>query len=228
MELRETVKTDKQIQYRQVKLTTEVRTSEQSGKELIIRGYPIVFNERTKIYDFWEGWFDEIIERSALDGVDLSNVYLLHGHDPNLPLGRAGKNLRLEVDDTGVFMECVLPNTQLARDDYNLIQPEIIDGMSFGAYIKDDIDRSKGLRTIKSPINLIEVSITPFPAYEAASVVARQRNDERLKREAEQKELKELRAAQGEKTEPAINTDTEAAEKARAELEDKLKKLEAM
>jgi len=228
MELRETIKTDKQIQYRQVAFKIEVRTNEQTGKDLIIRGYPIVFNERTKIYDFWEGWYDEIIERSALDGVDLSNVYLLHGHDPNKPLGRSGKNLRLEVDDTGLFMECILPNTQLARDDYNLIQSEIIDGMSFGAYLSDEIDRASGVRTIKNQINLIEVSITPFPAYEAASVIARKRNEAEEKQAEEQKELKKLRAEQGEKTEQGTDTEDEAAKKARADLDKKLKELESL
>jgi HK97 family phage prohead protease len=140
------------------------------------------------------------------------------GHNPDNVLGRAGKNVRLEVDETGLFFECELPNTQYARDWYNLVESGIVDGMSFGFNCEGDTwteatENEIAKRVVNNITKLWEITITPFPAYGEASVVAMDNNrtDE-----------------QGEKTEQDGDTETEAAKKARAELEEKLKELERL
>lgn len=125
------VKPKRQREFRNVEFRTEAREAENGRKELVVRGYPILFNTPTKVWDYWYDEITEIILPQALDGVDLQNVFLLYGHDMNRVLGRTGKNMRLETDETGLFMECVMPNTQEARDLYNLIEAGIVDGMSF-------------------------------------------------------------------------------------------------
>lgn len=181
----------------------EVRAEEkkEGGKKLILRGYPIVFNEETKIYDYWYGEIREKILATALDGTDLSNVYLITGHnpEPDKVLGRNGVNMRLEVDDTGLFFECELPNTQHARDIYNLIESGLVDGMSFGFTCGDEVNTSTMERTITHIDELFEISITPFPAYKQASVVVQ--DEEARKAETEEQEkLDKEKAEKQEKT----------------------------
>ena len=171
--------------YRSVKIDAVVRTSENEGKKLVLRGYPILFNTPTVIRS-WFGDWEETISPRALDNTDLSNVYLMVGHNPDNVLGRAGVNMRLEVDETGLFFECELPNTQYARDWYNLVERGIVDGMSFGFNCDGDTweyatteEKKAGKldkRTINNITKLWEITITPFPAYGEASVVAKTDN----------------------------------------------------
>ena len=162
----------RQLEFREVDFKTESREAESGRKELLIRGYPILFNTPTKVWDYWYGEVDEVILPQAMNGVDLSNVFLLYGHDMNRVLGRAGKNLRVEVDDTGVFMECVMPNTQEARDIYNLIEAGIVDGMSFWLRTHDQVNPETLTRTVTKIEELPEVTITAFPAYKETVVIA--------------------------------------------------------
>lgn len=159
-------------EYRQVEFNTETRDAENGKKELVVRGYPILFNTPTKVWDWYYGEIEEVILPQAMDGVDLSNVFLLYGHDMNRVVGRTGKNMRLEVDETGVFMECALPDTQDARDLYTLISLGIVDGMSFWLRTHDQVNPSTLTRTVTKIEELPEVTITAFPSYKEALVIA--------------------------------------------------------
>ena len=171
------MKNNKQSEFRTVKFETEVRAEEGGGKKLILRGYPILFNEETTIYHHWYGEIKEVILPTAMKDVKLEGIYLLLGHNPDNVLGRVGVNMRAEIDETGVFFECELPNTQLARDTYNLVESGILDGMSFGFVSNDKINEATKTRTITHFEEVYEFTITPFPAYEAASVVAKKEKD---------------------------------------------------
>lgn len=171
------------------------------GKKLVVRGYPILFDTETTIYDWFYGEIRETILPTALDNTKLDDVYLLVGHNADNLLGRAGKNMRLEIDETGLFFECELPNTQLARDWYNLIESGIVDGMSFGFTCSDEVNTTTMTRTITQIDELYEITITPFPAYKEASVIAQRKriDEDEEKRSAELAErrdklLKELEA----------------------------------
>ena len=177
----------RQLEFREVDFKTESREAESGKKELLIRGYPILFNTQTKVWDCWYGEVDEVILPQAMDGVDLSNVFLLYGHDMNRVLGRAGKNLRVEVDDTGVFMECVMPNTQEARDIYNLIEAGIVDGMSFWLRTHDQVNPETLKRTVTEIEELPEITITAFPAYKETVVIAME--EERVKAQRAQQDM---------------------------------------
>ncbi len=187
--------------YRAVNLEKIVKEEENGVKKLVLRGYPILFNVETTVYDFWYGEIKEVILPNALDGVDLSNVVLLRSHDPDKILGKNGLNMRLEVDETGLFFECELLDTQIARDTYTEIDAGLLDGMSFGCYFSDEINRETKKRTVTHFDELIEITITAFPAYKEASVVTSKANEaeaeaeddaEAAEREKFIKELEEL------------------------------------
>ncbi|MBR5223820.1 MAG: HK97 family phage prohead protease [Clostridia bacterium] len=194
---------NKRSEYRSIKFETRVEKKEEGGKKLVLRGYPIVFNTETRIFDFWNGDIRETILPTALDGTDLTNVYLITGHniEPDKVLGRAGVNMRIEVDETGLFFECELPNTEHARDMYNLVESGIIDGMSFGFSCSDEVNPETKTRTITHIDELFEVSITPFPAYKEASVIAHNQDvkrQEKVEAADEQKKQEEDEAKKAE------------------------------
>lgn len=173
-------KSEKRSGYTRTQFVTEAKTEE---KALVIRGYAILFNEPTEIYDKRNGFYTEVITREALQNADLSDIYLLFGHDYNQVLGHTRANLRLEVDDIGLFYECELPNTRLARDVFNLVEAKnylnresggsVVDGNSFGFYTNDEV--VDGVRIVRS-LYLDEISIVPRPAYLNACSVATVRN----------------------------------------------------
>lgn len=176
-------KNDKKKEFRSVNFETEVRAEDGSGKKLVIRGYPILYNTPTKVWDWWYGEITETILPTALEGVNLDEVYLLVGHNPDNVLGKSKINMRLESDETGLFMECELPNTQYARDWYNLIEAKIVDGMSFWFEFSDEINPKTLTRTITHFDALHEITITPFPAYKETVVIASQRKESEEKEE---------------------------------------------
>ena len=190
----------KQSEYRSsIKFETRVEEKQEGGKKLVLRGYPILFNTDTTIYDYWYGEIRETILPTALEGTDLSNVYLVTGHniEPDKVLGRNGVNMRMEVDDTGLFFECELPNTQHARDIYNLIESGLVDGMSFGFRCSDEVNQETMTRTITHIDELFEITITPFPAYKEASVIVqkqRQATEDAEKQKAEEDAEKQRQA----------------------------------
>lgn len=219
-------KTEKRSGYTKTEFRTE---SIPEAKSLVIRGYAIVFNEPTDIYDARNGFYKEVITKEALDNTDLSDIYLLFGHDYNQALGHTRANLRLEVDDIGLFYECELPNTGLARDVYNLVEQKnylgreqsgsIVDGNSFGFYSDDEI--VDGVRVVRS-LYLDEISIVPRPAYLSACSVASLPDNVEDNVEHQQSE------ADNDKAEVEHQQDEEALKVEQEALEEKIKKLEEL
>jgi HK97 family phage prohead protease len=141
---------------------------------------PIVYDSRTDI-----GWFDEIIEKGALDKADLKDVRFLVNHDlSKIPLARSRNNnanstMRLKVTDKGLEVEIDLDadNNTDARNLYSAISRGDISGMSFMFGIDgeewENLESDHPTRRIKSISTVVEVSAVTFPAYEATEIYAR-------------------------------------------------------
>ena len=119
--------------------------------------------------------FVEYIDRGALDNVDLSKVLLLYGHDLNSVLARSdAENLQMRADDKGLWFRATLPDTTLGRDTYTNVANGNLKGCSVGFKIGDDkwLQGNDGnvIHHIRSFDQLIEISITPIPAYTETSV----------------------------------------------------------
>lgn len=184
-------------------------------KKLFLRGYAILFNEPTEIWDKRNGLYTEVITREALEKADLSDVYLLKGHNYDYVLGHTRANLRLEVDDVGLFYECELPNTRDARDVFNLVESNIVDGNSFGFFTNDEI--IDGVRVVRN-LMLDEISIVPRPAYlNACSVATTQDNADVEHQPSETENVEE--EVEHQQDEEALKVEAQA-------LLEKLKKLE--
>lgn len=197
---------------------------EQGAK--VLRGYAVVFDDVYKYRDWWNGeeW-TERIDPKAFDGVDLSNVLHLRDHNFGKVLGRTGKNTRIEIDQTGLFFETVLPDTELARETYTLAENEICDQCSFGFTIKEfKRDLGNKIETITKIDELYEITITPIPAYKSTVVTTMSEiRSEFLKKEAEKREQTKAESEKREAEELRLKAETE--EKRYAEYIKKMEEL---
>jgi len=190
-------KRNKEREYRSVDFKAETR-AEGERVERVLRGYAILFNVETTVHDYWAGEITEVILPSALEGVNLDNLYLIRSHDPDKVLGRNGVNMRIDVDETGLFFECKVPDTQIGRDTYTEVETGLIDGMSFGFVSSDRINPETKKRTITHFDELFEISTTPFPYYKETSVIAqsKQLDDDTAAADAAKKEQEEQERAE--------------------------------
>ena len=170
----------------------EIRTEQTESEGMVITGTPIVFDTPTIINDPM-GNYTEVIKRNALDGVDLSDTRLLVNHDYNkIPLAKTPKTMELWTDEKGLQMRAVLPDTEEARSVYTAVKRGDMTGMSFSFTCDkggQSYDVEKRARTISRINKLYECSIVNFPAYQTASVEARNQMQE-----AEQEEQRKQQA----------------------------------
>ena len=158
----------------------EIRAEQNEDQVGIVTGRPIVYNSRTDL-----GYFDEVIERGALNGADLRDVRFLVNHDVSkIPLARSRNNnanstMQLTVDDQGMQIRVNLDvkNNSEARNLYSAIERGDISGMSFMFAIDDEewteLESDHPTRHVKKISNVVEVSAVTFPAYEDTEISVR-------------------------------------------------------
>jgi HK97 family phage prohead protease len=146
----------------------------------VITGKPIVYDSRTDL-----GYFDEVIERGALDDADLRDVRFLVNHDTSkIPLARSRNNnanstMQLMTNESGMDIRVNLDveRNSEARNLYSAIERGDISGMSFMFSIDDEewegLDSDHPIRHIRKISNVVEVSAVTFPAYEDTEISVR-------------------------------------------------------
>lgn len=160
--------------------TFEARAEKADNGKNVIVGRPIVYEQKTDL-----GFFDEIIERGALDKTDLRDVRFLVNHDiSKVPLARSRRNnknstMQLDVDRDGMGIRVTLDteNNADARALYSAVERGDISGMSFMFSVKrdewDDLEGDHPTRRIKEIGTVVEVSAVTFPAYEQTEIGTR-------------------------------------------------------
>lgn len=162
----------------------DVKANENEEHGHFLSGRPIVYDARTDL-----GWYDEIIERGALDDADLKDVRFLVNHNTDMiPLARSRNNnanstMQMSVDDEGMEIRVDLDteNNTEAKSLYSAVERGDLDGMSFMFTVDgdrwDDIESDHPVRTITKLGRIFEVSAVTFPAYEQTSISARGLSD---------------------------------------------------
>lgn len=170
--------------------TPEVRATD-NGRT--IGGYAAVFNSRANI----GGYFEEVIAPGAFDDALMQDVRALVDHDTGRVIGRTkAGTLRMKQDDTGLAVEIDLPDTSDGRDLATLIERGDVSGMSFGFVVtKESWDETMEppMRTIQA-LDLREVSVVAFPAYDDTSIAMRSLEKSREMTKAERAEHNRLKA----------------------------------
>ena len=158
----------------------EVRADQDEKHGNMLTGRPIVYDQKTDL-----GWYDEIIERGALDEADLKDVRFLVNHNTDMiPLARSRNNnenstMQMSVDDAGmeIRVDLDVENNVEAKSLYSAVERGDLDGMSFMFLVDgdkwDDIESDHPTRTITKLGKIFEVSAVTFPAYEQTSISAR-------------------------------------------------------
>ena len=172
-----------------------IRTRADPGEEMLIEGYFAVFNNPTELFP--GAW--EQIAPCAFDDTLTGDIRGLRNHDTSVVLGRTkAGTLELKVDEKGLYGTIKInPKDSEAVNLYERVKRGDVDQCSFGFYITDEEieNRSDGtvLWTIKG-VELLEVSVCTFPAYEDTGVSARSEDLENMqerKLEARKNKLKE-------------------------------------
>lgn len=161
--------------------TKEIRFAEvqPSGvNAMTLVGNPIVYDSPTTINLPEGGSYTEVIARGALDDCDLSDSTLIYNHDQSrVPLARAGRTMRLERTEKGLHMVAELSgDSSHAREVYSAVKRGDLSGLSFAFVVPEggsDFDAMSNTRTIRRIAKVYEISVCPFPAYQEASVEAR-------------------------------------------------------
>lgn len=158
--------------------TADVRAkhNDEDGKKKKLSGYALRFNDITTIHGSSMSW-DERIAPTALDNTNMDGVLALIDHDLTQMVGKAGRNLTLEVDEVGLRVDIELNNSTKAADLYEDVITGLYEGMSFGFQVAgQDVDEDRDglpLRTITNIEPLYEVTFTHSPAYPTTEVFAR-------------------------------------------------------
>jgi HK97 family phage prohead protease len=184
----------------------EVRAEQNEEHGTFITGTPIVFDQATDL-----GWYQETIDRGALDNTDLRDVRFLVGHNTSMiPLARSRNNnenstMQMTVDENGMNIRVDLDteNNAEARALYSAVKRGDMTGMSFMFTVDSDswtdTDTDYPKRLIRSISRVLEVSAVAFPAYPGTSIQAASEGETldsvRASLESAKQKLAEERAA---------------------------------
>jgi HK97 family phage prohead protease len=185
---------------RDFKTKFTITRAEADDAENVIEGYFALYEQETELFKNTY----EIISRGAFDNTIKNDVRALWNHNTQYVLGRSKNgSLQLRADEKGLFGTIKLPKTQYAEDLYELVKRGDIDQCSFGFNILDeDLEElsNGGYRWRMKDIDLHEISVVTFPAYENTTVHARSKQIEQIetrklqeKKDALSKRLKGLK-----------------------------------
>lgn len=173
---------------RQMRQTRSVETKfetreDDAGRHIV--GYFAVFNST---YNIAPGMSESIapgaFSRTLTDQPD---VRALVNHDTTLVLGRTkAGTLTLREDDHGLYGDVLInPNDQDAVNCWERVQRGDVDQCSFGFNIvaeETDFRDDGAIHWTIRDLDLYEVSVCTFPAYEATNVQARAEDAKTLRR----------------------------------------------
>lgn len=162
-------------QTRSLNAELKIREVASNNDEMCIEGYFIVFGQQTEL---WAGAYEEIAP-NALDKTLNNDIRALINHDTRLVLGRnKSGTLELRVDGRGLFGKIkVNSNDTEAVNLYERVKRGDVSQCSFGFNIISEETEWRDDGTVKwtiTEVDLHEVSVVTFPAYEETGVQARQ------------------------------------------------------
>ena len=160
---------------RQVRsVPTKFETREDDNGQLVISGYFSVFNS---IYEIGPGMSESVAPGTFLSSLS-GDVRALTNHDSTLVLGRTtAGTLKLREDAVGLWGDVIInPKDSDAVNTYERVKRGDVSQCSFGFRItKEDteVKNDGSVHWTIREVELYEVSVCTFPAYEATNVQAR-------------------------------------------------------
>ena len=174
---------------RQVRsVPTRFETREDDNGQLVISGYFSVFNS---IYEIGPGMSESVAPGTFLSSLN-GDVRALTNHDSTLVLGRTtAGTLKLREDDVGLWGDVIInPKDSDAVNTYERVKRGDVSQCSFGFRITQEDTEVKDDGSVHwtiRDVDLYEVSVCTFPAYEDTGVSARAAELETEKRKQSEK-----------------------------------------
>lgn len=172
---------------KRVMRTTEsaFKTREASNDEKRIEGYFAVFDGTYQIAP----QMSESIDPHAFDRTIGGDVRALIDHETSLVLGRTtAGTLDLHTDEHGLFGSVLInPNDQDALNLYARVERGDVNQCSFGFEItgeETEIREDGSIHWTITDLNLYEVSVCTFPAYQTTEVTARSEQATEIRKRA--------------------------------------------
>lgn len=162
---------------------TEYQTREdETGRH--ISGYFSVFNSN---YEIGPGMTESVAPGAFSNSLAGGDIRALTNHDTTLVLGRTkAHTLELREDERGLWGDITInPNDGDAVNTWERVKRGDVDQCSFGFEIvaeETDFRDDGSVHWTIREVNLFEVSVCTFPAYEATSISARTAERDELKR----------------------------------------------
>lgn len=154
-----------------------------NDEEMRVTGYATTFDEPYTLYDDGEYEVREVIDSSAFDNCDMSDVILQYNHEGRVFARLSNGTLKLDIDKpNGLKIDADLGGTELGREVYEEIKGGYTNRMSMGFKVdrSADVWTRKNIdgkvveeRRINSIIKLYDVSAVSIPANPGTSIEAR-------------------------------------------------------
>lgn len=168
---------NKEREYRNMTIRT-AEFADDSGEKKIVTGYASTFDQPYMLYDGdgWQYW--EVVDRSAFDSTDMSDVIMQYDHEGRVFARTRNNTLEVYPDDEGLFIQADLGGTELGRGLYEEIRGGYTDRMSFGFTVNGDFEEKRKTeegvtiytRHITSVGKLYDVSAVSIPANDGTSI----------------------------------------------------------
>lgn len=178
-----------------MQFTTDLKTrATENENEAVIEGYFVVYNQETEL---WPGAFEEVAPGALDESIRNNDIMCLDNHDSRIVLGSFSSNtLELKSDNHGLWGRAIIdledPN---AKSAYRKVETGKVRGCSFGFYPtkEERIEREDGTTKWRiTEAELLEVSITAFPAYPQTDIAARKKDVESIKKKKLEQRKKAL------------------------------------
>ena len=166
-------------EYRNMKIQTrDAIEGEEENK--VVTGYASTFDEPYLLFGWDNIEFWEVVDRSAFDNTDMSDVIMQYDHAGRVFARTRNNTLSVGVDEHGLNIEADLGGTEIGRELYEEIAGGYTDRMSFGFTVDGESEDCEELengvikytRHIKSVKKLYDVSAVSIPANDGTEIGA--------------------------------------------------------
>lgn len=134
--------------------------------ERTVAGIAVPFGDAITVRSFGDLWREQFTTETVFDGLDRALLAWRHGEI-------IGKVTTGESQDAGLYIEARIAATSLGDEAYTLAREGVIDRFSIGfqplEWSTDQAEDGPDLITY-TRVRLLEVSLVPWPAYDAAEV----------------------------------------------------------
>lgn len=167
---------------RQIRSVASEFNTREDGEALSIEGYFAVFNST---YNIMPGMSESVAPGAFTDTVS-GDVRALINHDTGLVLGRTkAGTLTLRQDERGLWGHIDINSDDSdAMNLYARVKRHDVDQCSFGFDILDEeteVHEDGSVHWTIKKVELYEVSVCTFPAYEETSVNARKKDADTIR-----------------------------------------------